>query len=262
MQMDRGTGAGQLTLPEALALLLISPEGRVTTLGQVFDAGLAGAALGDLALRGRVSLDRGRVVVAKAPPTGQPTIDGFTNFLQAAPSPRTPTTWVTRLGNRALRDSVLGGLVARGILERQPGRALAFFPSTLWPERDPRPGQALRAEVEAVLQGHAAPTPFTTALIGLLRATRTLRTQFGSHDRARLRWITGGDWVAGAVRTVVQQARSQATGGAFVGGGFIAGGSDGGGSDFGGFDGGGHHGGDGGGGGDSGGGDGGGGGGD
>ncbi|NII40203.1 hypothetical protein E9228_000822 [Curtobacterium flaccumfaciens] len=260
--MDRGTEVGQLTLPEALALLLISPEGRITTTGTVFDLGLAGAALGDLALRGHVTLDHGRVAVAKAPPIGEPTLDGFTTFLEAAPSPRQPATWVSRLADRALRDSVLGGLVTRGVLGREPGRALAFFPSVLWPERDPRPTRALRAEVDAVLRGQAPPTPFTTALIGLLRSTRTLRRQFGTHDRARVRSITGDDWVAAAVRIVVKQTQSRGDG--FAGGGFIASGSDGGDSSFGGSDGGGHHGGDGGGGdsGGDGGGDGGGGGGD
>jgi hypothetical protein len=257
MQTDSGTVMTQVTLPEALALLLVSPEGRITTNGTVFDLGLAGAALGDLALRGRVTLDRGRVLVAKAPPTGEPTIDGFTNLLQTSSAPHQPSTWVAQLGNRALRDSVLGGLVARGVLGREPGRALAIFPSVRWPERDPRIRQALRAEVDAVLRGQAAPTPFTTALIGLLRATRTLRGQFGTHDRARLRWITADDWVATAVRVVVKQTLSRGDG--FVGGGFVAGGFDGGDWAFSGSDGGGHHGGDSGGG-DSGGGDGGGGG--
>jgi hypothetical protein len=242
MQMDRRTGVGQPTLPEALALLLISPEGRITTTGKVFDLGLAGAALGDLALRGRVTLDRGRVVVAKAPPIGEPTLDGFTTFLDAAPSPRQPSTWVTELADRALRDSALGGLVARGVLGRDPGRAHAFFPSVLWPERDPRPGQALRAEVDAVLRGQAPPSPFTTALISLLRSTRTLRQQFGTHDRTRVRSITGDDWVAAAVRVVVKQTQSRGDG--FTGGGFVASGSDGGDWAFSGSDGGGHHGGD------------------
>jgi len=259
MQMNRGTGVGQLTLPEALALLLISPEGRITTTGTVFDLGLAGAALGDLALRGRVALDLGRVAVAKVPPIGEPTLDGFTTFLAAAPSPQQPATWIRRLSDRALRESVLGGLVVRGVLGREPGRAQAFFPSVLWPEQDPRPGQALRAEVDAVLRGQAPPSPFTTALIGLLRSTRTLRRQFGTHDRARVHSITGDDWVAAAVRVVVKQTQSRGDG--FTGGGFVASGSDGGDWSSSGSHGGGPHGGDSGGG-DSGGGDGGGGGGD
>ena len=259
MQMNRGTGIGQLTLPEALALLLISPEGRITTTGTVFDLGLAGATLGDLALRGRVTLNLGRVAVATAPPIGEPTLDGFTTFLAAAPSPQLPATWIRRLSDRALRESVLGGLVVRGILGREPGRALAFFPSALWPERDPRPGQALRAEVDAVLRGQAPPSPFITALIGLLRSTRTLRRQFGTHDRTRVRSITGDDWVAAAVRVVVKQTQSRGDG--FTGGGFVASGSDGGDWSSSGSHGGGHHGGDSGGG-DSGGSDGGGGGGD
>lgn len=154
---------------------------------------------------------------------------------------------------------MLGGLVVRGILGREPGRALAFFPSVLWPERDPRPGQALRAEVDAVLRGQAPPSPFITALIGLLRSTRTLRRQFGTHDRTRVRSITGDDWVAAAVRVVVKQTQSRGDG--FTGGGFVASGSDGGDWSSSGSHGGGHHGGDSGGG-DSGGGDGGGGGGD
>lgn len=201
-----------LTLPEALALLLLDPGGRLLATGQAFDAGLAGAALGDLALRGQVSLERKRVVVAKAPPTGNSAVDGFVHFLEAAPSPRRPTSWVSRLGNRGLRDAVLGGLVHREVLAREERRVLGIFPSVRWPERDGGPEKALRAELWAVLQGQAAPTPFTTALIGLLQATRSLRTQFGPQDRARVRWITQGDWIAEAVRFVIRQAESSVGG--------------------------------------------------
>ncbi|PYY32848.1 hypothetical protein DEJ16_13590 [Curtobacterium sp. MCJR17_055] len=217
-----------LTLPQAFALLLVASDGRRIPPGQVLDAGLAGAALGELALRGMVSLDHNRVIVAKAPPPGDPALDGFLTLLETAPAPRRPTSWVARLGNRGFREAVLNGLVARGVLGREEKRFLAVFPSVRWPERDAGPAKALRAEVSAVLRGQAEPTPFTSALIGLLQATRTLRPLFGTQDRALLRRITEGDWVAAAVRTIVQRAQS-AGGGADGADGGDGGGGDGGG---------------------------------
>lgn len=209
--------AEQLTLPQAFALLLVRPDGKIGMAAQNLTVGLGGAVLADLALRGLVTYERPRVLARKAPPTGDPVLDGPHGEILAAPSSRRVTSWVGRLGKRPLRDAVLDGLVQRGILDRQERRVLGIFPSTVYPERDGGPEKLLRGSIGDVLRGALVPTPFTAALIGLLDATGTLRPQFGKVDRALVRRITEGDWVAPAVKSVLQSQQASASGAAAAG---------------------------------------------
>jgi hypothetical protein len=203
--------SARLTLPQALALLLLRPDGKLATTGQVFDAGAAGAVLADLALRGVLQFDGRKVVPVKSAAIGDPVLDGMKEQIDLAPAPRRPSSWVSRNANGALREAVLAGLVDRGLVTRQEHRVLGIFPSARWPERDGGPAKLLRGEIGDVLHLGVAPSPFAVALIGLLNATGTLRGQFGKVDRQRVKELTDGDWVAGAVKTVVQSRQTAAT---------------------------------------------------
>jgi hypothetical protein len=205
--------SAQLTLPQAYALLLLRPDGKLAVSSQTFDPGAAGAVLGDLALRGVLQFDGRKVVPAKSAPVGDPVIDTMKEQIDLAPAPRRPSSWVSRNANGALREAVLAGLVDRGLVTRQEHRVLGIFPSARWPERDGGPAKLLRGEVGDVLHLGVAPSPFAVALIGLLNATNTLRGQFGKVDRQRVKMLTDGDWVAGAVKTVVQSRQTAATAG-------------------------------------------------
>lgn len=197
--------AEHLTVPRAFALLLIEPDGRRVVAGQTFDAGLAGAVLADLALRGAVSLRGTDVQVVDGTPTGDPVLDGVVEMIGASGSPRSATWWVSKLGRRPLRDDVLGGLVADGLLTEAQRKTLRIFPSTTYPERDGGPESLLRAAIADVLAARSAPTPFTAAVIGLLDATGTLRRQFGTVDRGRVTVITSGAWASPAVKAVLDE---------------------------------------------------------
>jgi hypothetical protein len=200
--------AEQLTLLQAFALLLVRPDGRIGIVAPNLTIGLGGALLADLALRGLVTYERPRVLAHKAPPTGDPVLDGPHAEILAAPNPRRVTSWVGRLGKRPLRDAVLDGLVQQGILDRQERRVLWLFPVTAYPERDGGPEKLLRGSISDVLHAGLLPTPFTAALIGLLDATGTLRQQFGRVDRSLVRRITEGDWVSPAVKSVLQSQQA------------------------------------------------------
>jgi hypothetical protein len=203
--------SAQLTLPQAYALLLLRPDGKLAVSSQTFDPGAAGAVLGDLVLRGVLQFDGRKVIPAKSAPVGDPVIDGMKEQIDLAPATRRPSSWVSRNANGALREAVLAGLVDRGLVTRQEHRVLGIFPSARWPERDGGPAKLLRGEIGDVLHLGVAPSPFAVALIGLLNATGTLRGQFGKVDRQRVKELTDGDWVAGAVKTVVQSRQTAAT---------------------------------------------------
>jgi hypothetical protein len=188
--------SAHLTLPQAYAVLLLRPDGRLATASQTFDPGAAGAVLGDLALRGVLQFDGRKVLPVKSAPVGDPVIDGMKELIDLSPSPRRPASWVSRNANGALREAVLTGLVERGLVAHQEHRVLGIFPSARWPERDGGPAKLLRGELSDVLHAGIAPSPFAVALIGLLHATGTLRGQFGKVDRQRIKQLTDGDWVA------------------------------------------------------------------
>jgi len=203
--------SAQLTLPQAYALLLLRPDGKLATMGQTFDPGVAGAVLGDLALRGVLQFDGRKVIPAKSAPVGDPLIDGMKEQIDLAPAPRRPASWVSRYATVTLRAAVLAGLVDRGLVTRQERRIFGILASARWPERDGGTAKLLRGEIGDVLHLGAAPSPFAVALIGLLEATGTLRGQFGKVDRQRVKALTDGDWVAGAVKSVVQSRQTAAS---------------------------------------------------
>ena len=203
--------SAQLTLPQAYALLLLRPDGKLAVSSLAFDPGAAGAVLGDLALRGLLQLDGRKVVPVKSAAVGDPVIDGMKEQIDLAPAPRRPASWVSRYATVTLRAAVLAGLVDRGLVTRQEHRIFGILASARWPERDAGPAKLLRGEIGDVLHLGAAPSPFQVALIGLLNATGTLRGQFGKVDRQHVKALTDGDWVAGAVKSVVQSRQTAAT---------------------------------------------------
>lgn len=209
--------AAHLTLPEALTVLLLHPDGKLGSVAQTLTVGLGGAVIADLALRGLVEHDRHRLVPVKAPLTNVPVLNQAFEEITASPKHRYVTTWVTRLGRGALRDEVLAGLVQQGVLDRQERRVLGLFPATAYPERDGASRKLLRGAVLDVLEGRSPATPFTAALIGLLHGTGTLRPLFGRFDRHVVARITEGDWIGPAVRSVLQTRQGGATAGAVAG---------------------------------------------
>jgi hypothetical protein len=217
--------ADRLTLPEAYALLLLRSDGALMTDARWFDAGLAGAVLGDLELRGVLRFDRGRVVARKSGPTGNLVLDDVREMIDTSSAARRPTSWISRFGNRTLREGVLSGLAQRGVVERHERRVLGLFLVVRWPQRDGGPEELLRRELADVLHGITPPTPVAVALIGLLRATSTLRPQFGAVDRRFVRDLTRNDWVGTAVETTIQRAKARGRNGV-VPGGAVSNGSD------------------------------------
>ncbi|MBT1677030.1 GOLPH3/VPS74 family protein [Curtobacterium aurantiacum] len=197
--------AEQLTVPQAFALLQVEPDGRHALDGQTLDTGLAGAVLADLALRGAVSLQDGLVTVVDGAATGDPVLDGVVGSIAASGAPRKAKWWVSRLGKRQLRDDVLAGLVADGVLSVEQGKVLGIFPTTKHAERDGAPESLLRSGIADVLARRAGPTPFSAAVIGLLDATNTLRKQFGAVDKDLVKEITSGTWASPAVKAVLEE---------------------------------------------------------
>jgi hypothetical protein len=162
-------------MAEDLLLLLLDDETGALLADPVnVDAGLAGAVLLELAVRGRVRLHEQAgllgthvVRVSDASPTGDEGLDAALALV--AEKDRTPTGVVEHLAP-GLRRGLLDRLADRGVLEHAEGRVLGIFPRHRWPLRDARHETELRAAVRASLVDGAEPGERVGALVALLHA--------------------------------------------------------------------------------------------
>ncbi|MFI2188824.1 GPP34 family phosphoprotein [Streptomyces sioyaensis] len=125
-----------LTLPEELLLLALDPvRGRPRNNSRHLQWGLAGAALAELEVAGRITVEGGRITVVNPMPPGDPVLDGALAALPAPAKQRRgipARRWVQRAG-RPVQELCLRRLVARGALRRDSRRALGLFPYERFP---------------------------------------------------------------------------------------------------------------------------------
>ncbi|HET6632475.1 MAG TPA: GPP34 family phosphoprotein [Rhodanobacteraceae bacterium] len=153
-------------LPQALLLLALDDD-KGSVLGAAamgLDFGLAGTAVMELALAGRITTDDDKFTVIDDRATGSPVLDAVLAALAAKPGKRL-RPWVQHLPQAChLRQTLLDGLVAEGTLARRDQRILWIFHATRYPERDGAMEHDLRARMDAVLL-HDQPADARTRLL-------------------------------------------------------------------------------------------------
>jgi hypothetical protein len=164
-----------LTMPEEITLLLLDDEtGKPVGLpGPAGDLALAGAALMELALAGRVDTDLDALMVVADAPTGDVLLDAVLARLAAGPE-RASRWWIAELAREAapLRARVTERLVAAGVLRRLEDRFLWVFPERRYPKAEGRAEtEEVRARLRRLILDDGIPDPRDALLIGLVRAT-------------------------------------------------------------------------------------------
>lgn len=158
-----------------MLLLLDDETGKPVGLpGPAGDLALAGAALMELALAGRIDTDLDALVVMDRRSLGDPLLDGVLARLAGAEAPRTSRWWIAEVakGAGALRATVTGRLVAGGVLRRVEDRFLWVFPERRYPKAEGRAEtEEVRARLRGVILHDEIPDPRDSLLIGLARAT-------------------------------------------------------------------------------------------
>jgi hypothetical protein len=178
-----------LTMPEEITLLLLDDEtGKPVGLpGPAGDLALAGAALMELALAGRVDTDLDALMVVGAAPTGDGLLDPVLARLAAGPG-RTSRWWIAELAREAapLRAKVTDRLVLAGVLRRLEDRFLWVFPERRYPKAEGRAEtEEVRARLRRVILGDGIPDPRDALLIGLVRATGLVPLLLSAEEAAR-----------------------------------------------------------------------------
>ena len=164
------------TLPERLLLVSLDDDGQPRDPKSSLASALAGAAVTELLLAGRLALGDDRLAVADASPTGDPVLDEVLRQVEAEE------------------------------------RLLGLIPVTRHPPAEPTADDQAREEVRAVLVGGRDPDEPTAALVevtGLVDACvdRSERRQ----ARQRARQIAAGDQVGEAVRRIQQEVMAAIT---------------------------------------------------
>ncbi|MEU9009733.1 GPP34 family phosphoprotein [Streptomyces sp. NPDC048479] len=230
----------ELTLPEELLLLALDPvTGRRHCGRRYLQYGLAGAALAELELQGRVAEAHGRVtVVNPLPPQDRlsaqilaslpaPGKSRFGDGVRARP-------WVRRTG-REVEELCLHQLVGRGALRVERRRFLGLFPYHRYPAAaEDWSARARGRYAESMTVGFPdRRSRLLAAFTSAIGLAGVLYPGFGSwRERGQLRVLVREEWAPYAVHRAVQQDKQSSSSGSFGdGGGAVDGGGDGGGGD-------------------------------
>lgn len=180
---------------------------------------LGGALLTDLALAGAVQAGKKEGLLHQRKVHAAESVPALSDPLLAqalatvAAKERSAEDLVSQLG-KAARADLLSRLEERGMIRREPHKALGLFPYTRWPATDDTHEVEVRAQLQAALIGGVEPDTRTAALIALLhavgRAHNIVDTE-GRPDRdvrKRAETIAEGEWAATAVRDAVQATQA------------------------------------------------------
>lgn len=218
-------GGPRLLLAEQLMLMGFSGGNGRLRMGprSHLAAGLAGAVLTELALRGSITVDRRRSsarknqVVARASPPGEP----FLDLLAASVSANRPRTvgWWIKAGFPGLHGQVLSRLSAAGLVTTSRGllRRQSFLTSAQL-QADPFERVYRTVLADPALAGGPWPAdpwsadPWSAGLTSLAFACHVMEIRWLPRERRRiakanLRAIRASDPIGQAVSDLVEQAR-------------------------------------------------------
>lgn len=193
-----------LNLPEYFLLLCLDDEkGRLLLDGPTVGLGLAGAALTDLARRGRLKVTQttvrsiehpGQVFAADPNPPGwshttdlEWPLEQVWDIIRAFTRHRDAEQWINRFSRQSLRDAVAASLVKRGVLEEDESIVLWVFHRTRYMEKDRHFEKDLKNTLRSVLRGTQPADEVTWPLISLMRSTRLLHRLFPEADKEHTR---------------------------------------------------------------------------
>lgn len=165
-----------LSLPEEITLLTLDDEtGRpIGRQGLAASLAVAGAAMMELALAGRLDTDRDRLEWISRAPTGDAVLDRALAEIAEATDSRGALMLLAR-EEAGLRPLVLQRLVAAGLLREEMGRVLLVFPARRYVKSAARPEpREVRARLQWIIETDEIPEPREALLLGLARAVALL----------------------------------------------------------------------------------------
>jgi golgi phosphoprotein 3 len=170
-----------LTIPESILLLALADQtGEIK--GEYLNYALAGAALTELVLQGRLA-ELGdppkKLSIVDAKPTGDPYVDACLEAVIAKGTGKDARVYIETIGAKgSLTHPLYDRLTERGIVSEEKSKVLLFFTRTTYPEANPAPESALEKRLLGVITGSGPVDVRDGAIISLAHHVDILKYDF------------------------------------------------------------------------------------
>ena len=199
-------------IEEFLLLTLEDSGGEFDSIPEILlSCGIAGAALMDLALRGRIDSDLEAVWAADIMPTGDKILDRVLAEVAAEPRRLDAKSWIARLsrGAQAMREEALSRLCTRGILRPSEHSFLWVLKERRYPVIDGQERPEAKRRILALLFNDDIPTPTDVALTALADASFVFERILAPRElvkvKPRIRQIARMDLIGGEIARTAQR---------------------------------------------------------
>lgn len=210
---------GSLYLYEEILLLALRDDKGTLATGFIAQA-LAGAALAELLLAGRICVEESRKQLVDIHDTRRfedPVMDACLLKMEAATRRAALRTWVNRLASiRGLHHTAAQQLCRRGILRADEDKVLFIFTRKIYPEINPTPERRILERLRrAIFEDSDRVDPRTAILVALAQGTGLLNQAFGRKElkvrKRRIEQIVNGDVVGKATKEVIAACQAAMT---------------------------------------------------
>lgn len=173
-----------LTTPDSLILLALKDD-TGSERGSFIEYGLAGGALADLMLMGRLvpkQDSKKKLEIADRSPVEDPYLNACLECLAKKGSNKSAQTYVNHLASKKkLKKALKESLVKRGIL-RSVDKSFLIINWNVYPEADPAAEAHLKARLADVMFSDTSPTVQDSVIIAIASKLDLLRHNFEKSD--------------------------------------------------------------------------------
>ncbi|MEV8637980.1 GPP34 family phosphoprotein [Streptosporangium sp. NPDC051023] len=211
---DTFAAMNRLPLPQELYLIAHEPSGKPLVHQSSMALGLAGAALLELALSDRVTIARGRGIVADGTPVGDAVADGLLPLILRDRFGGDVKSWIKKAAGDVY-DRTRGSLITAGVLTQVTKRRMGVLSQTRHELADMAWVVRACSGVRSAVEGREQPDARCAALCGLVGVLKVDAALYlgrpSSQLVGRLRAIAGENSpvvqeVVGIVETLINEA--------------------------------------------------------
>ena len=206
-------GVTDVSLTEELLLLTLEDTGgEFDSVPEIYlNCGIAGAALMDLSLRGKLDSDLSGVFIVDPSSTGDAPLDHVLTSIAREPERLSAGEWISRLSHEApaMREAALAHLCARGVLRQKDHAFLWALNERRYPVVEGHERKEAKNRILSLLYNDDIPSPEDVALTALAEACfifeRILSPKEFARIKPRIRQIARMDLIGGEIAATAHQ---------------------------------------------------------
>ena len=210
-----------LNLMEELLLLALrekGEKGRVKFTGVDLRYGLAGAALTELSLQGKIEWSKHKLLrVQDETPGPDPLLNDILAELVKARRPKNLSYWINTLGEKGkhYQKQIIANLVTKGFLQVEDGRYLWVIPYQVYTQSNASAKYQVKHRLRAIVLAGEKQDEYSAALLSLVQAIGLLDHVFTVDEIKsackRVETLVQDDAIGAAVTEVLQDIAAAAT---------------------------------------------------